>query len=125
VISVSASAFLRRDLARRAFGGRRLWCFLHAYEKIQNSHFERLRYEVKAGQRDIHPPVLECSDLCAMESCKIGEFVLRPSSIQSKFSNPQAQPLLDLLPLQQQQFRGILLKRILLISRVYCWLARF
>jgi hypothetical protein len=42
---------------------------------------------------------------------------LREVRLLSECPDASPQPLLDLLPLHQKQFRGILLKRILLIRR--------
>ncbi len=53
-----------------------------------------------------------------VEASEVCKFVLRPPSFRSKVTNARTQPPLNLFTLQQEQFRGILLKRILLIRRV-------
>ena len=52
-----------------------------------------------------------------MEARLVGELVLRQPGFLPQAPNPRAKPLLDGLALHQKQFRGILLKRILLIRR--------
>ena len=95
----------------------RFRCSLHAFEQIDDPHPQRLRNEVQAGEGDVHSAILESSHLCSMKTRQVRELVLRDTALHPKLSNPLAQALLNFLPLQQLQFRGILLKRILLIRR--------
>ena len=80
---------------------------------------------MQAGECDVHPPVFEGTDLSPVKPRLIGEHILRPAALLSQSPDSSAQPLLDLLPLHQKQFRGILLKRILLIRRDSLGLQRF
>ena len=91
---------------------------LNALEKVYNPDTERLSDQVQACQSDVHPAVLESADLCAMEARFIGKLILREPLLLAQRPNASAQPLLNRFPLQQEQFRGILRKRILLIRRV-------
>jgi len=82
---------------------------------------------MQAGQSHVHSPVFECTDLSPVKPRLIGEHILCPAALLSESPDTSAQSLLDLLPLHQKQFRGILLKRILLIRRVVpaCSLPQF
>lgn len=72
---------------------------------------------MQACESDVHTAVLESADLCPMKAGQIGKFILREAGRLPQFTDARAQPFLDLLPLHQEQIGGILLKRILLISR--------
>jgi hypothetical protein len=52
-----------------------------------------------------------------MKAREISKFVLGPAAFPPQSSDSHTQAPLNLLALQYEQFRGILLKRILLISR--------
>jgi hypothetical protein len=70
--------------------------------------------KVETADRNVHSPVLKGTHLRPVEAGEIREFVLRPPSFRTKVTNARTQPPLNLFTLQQEQFRGILLKRILL-----------
>ena len=91
---------------------------LHAFEQINNLHSKRLSHQMQAGQCNVHSPVLERTYLRPVKPRFVRKLILRPAPLLTKGPHTCAQPLLDFLPLHQKQFRGILLKRILLIRRV-------
>jgi hypothetical protein len=86
---------------------------LNSLEKIHDSDFQRLGQEMQAGERNIHLPSFECSDLSTVKPAFVGKFVLRPPAFEPKSANSCAQTLLNLAQLHQQQFGGTLRKRIL------------
>jgi len=96
-------------------------------EKIYDFDPERLRYQVETCQGNVHSAVFERANLRSMQTRFVCKLVLREPALEPQLLNSRAQPLLDGLPLQQTQFRGILRKRILLIRRGWarhsstCW----
>ena len=72
---------------------------------------------MQAGQSYIHSPVFKSADLRSVKAGFVRKFILRPALLRPQLPYALPQPLLYLLPLHQKQFRGILLKRILLIRR--------
>jgi hypothetical protein len=76
-----------------------------------------LRHEVQARDSDVHSAVLKGTDLRTMKPGQVCKFVLSPAAHQAQLLDPSPEPLLNLFALQQKQFQGILLKRILLIRR--------
>ena len=72
---------------------------------------------MQARQSDVHPSVFKRSHLGSMKAREISKFVLGPAAFPPQSSDSHTQAPLNLLALQYEQFRGNLLKRILLISR--------
>lgn len=104
--------------ARLGFSTSGLRLPFDALEQVNDADAERLCHEMQAGQGDIHPSSLECSDLSPVEAREVCKLILRPATLEAQGLDALAEPLLDFLTLHQKQFGGILLKRILLIRRV-------
>ena len=55
---------------------------LNTPEQVHDTHSERLGHQVQTGKRDVHPTILECSDLCPMKPRKVCKLILRPSALE-------------------------------------------